>query len=74
MEGSVSVNIRNLAVKCRSKKELYSVLQSDCEVYMPPIEFANADYWRGIVTGKIKVIFFAFITQLISMSNKESWR
>ena len=47
------------------------MLQSDCEVYMPPIEFANADYCREIVTGKIKVIFFAFITQLI-MSNKES--
>ena len=56
LENAVSVDLRNLAIKCRSKKEFYVILQSDCGVYMPPIEFKNADYWRRIVTGKTKVV------------------
>ena len=57
-EDAVSVDLRNLAIKCRSEKELYVILQSDWGVSMPPIEFANADYWRRIVTGKAKVVHF----------------
>ena len=56
LENAVSVDLSNQAIKCWSKKELYVILQSDCGVYMPPIEFANADYWRRIVTGKAKVV------------------
>ena len=57
MEEITQIDLSKLAVKARSKRELYEVLLSDCGVYMPPIQFANADYVRGVVTGLIKVRF-----------------
>ena len=55
MERSFSLDLNQVSIKCRSKKELYDVLVSDWGIYMPPIQFANSDYVRGIITGKIKV-------------------
>ena len=56
MEQSVPVSLQELAVKCMSKKELYDLLCTSCDVYLPPIQFANASYVRGIVTGELNVI------------------
>ena len=61
MEEIDPIDLSKLAVKARSKKELYDVLLSDCGIYMPPIQFANADYVRGVVTGLIKVGFIVAI-------------
>ena len=42
-------------MKASPKRELYLVLLNDWKVYMPPIQDANAEYVRGILTWKIKV-------------------
>ena len=57
MERSVSLDLKQVSIKCRSKKELYDLLVSDWGIYLPPIQFANSSYVRGIVTGEIKVRF-----------------
>ena len=31
---------------------------NDCDVYLPPIQFTNAQYIRGVVSGKISVSSF----------------
>ena len=49
MENRMSVDLRNYSIQCQYKKELYVIFQSDCEIYVPPVEFANAVYWRRIV-------------------------
>ena len=55
MEQLAPLNLGNLALKCKSKKEMYDVLLNDCGVYLPPIEYANASYIRNIMTGKVDV-------------------
>ena len=55
MEDKVPINLKQLAVKWRSKKELYDILTYDWKVHMPPIEDANANYVRGVITGVTKV-------------------
>ena len=35
MVGISPIDLNRLAIKARSKKELYDVLQSDCGIYMP---------------------------------------
>ena len=55
MESKVTVNLKNVAVRWKSKKELYTFLASDCGVYMPPIKDANASDVNGVVSGEIKV-------------------
>ena len=54
MEQLDPLNPGNLALKCKSKKEMYDTL-NDCGVYLPPIEYANASYIRNIMTGKADV-------------------
>ena len=33
------------------------LLATDCDVYMPPIQFANIYYARSIVKGEAKVVY-----------------
>ena len=56
MEESTEVNLRKVWVKWRSKKELFDFLSTDWDVFLPPIQYANASYVRGIVTGQLQVI------------------
>ena len=58
MEQNIPVNVNELAIKCKSKKELYDVMLNDCEFFLPLIQYANAAYMRGILFGKILVIIF----------------
>ena len=37
---------------------------NDCDVYLPPIQFANVPYMRGVVSGKISVSSFLFMNVL----------
>ena len=50
MEELKQINLKDLSIKYKSKKELY-----DCELYLPPVQYDNAKYIRIIVTGKTKV-------------------
>ena len=54
-----------MALKWRSKKEMYDVLMNDCGVYLPPIEYANGSNIRNIMTGKTKVRKWLFTTYLL---------
>ena len=55
MERLIPLNIKAMALKWRSEKEMDDVFKNDCGVYLPPIEYANASYIWNIITGKTKV-------------------
>ena len=55
MERTEEINLRQLALKCCSKKEVYNVLLTDYEVYLPPIQFVNSGYIKGVLRGTINV-------------------
>ena len=55
MKRRETVNLKELALKCRSKKEVYNVLLFDWDVYLPPIQSANSSYIRGVVRGTVNV-------------------
>ena len=57
MEQTVALDLKQVSIKCKSKKELYEILASDWGIYMPPIQFANCGYVRVVVTGEVKVRF-----------------
>ena len=62
MDSCMSFDLKQLSLKCQSKKELYSLLATDGNIYLPPIKDTNAGYVRGVVTGTIMVRFlFDFI-------------
>ena len=37
---------------------MYDLLATDANVYMPPIQFVNIYYVRGIVKRDVKVMYF----------------
>ena len=55
MEQSGILNLNELSIKWKSKKELYDVMLNDCDVLLPPIRYANAAYMRGVISGKVLV-------------------
>ena len=70
MEQKVSLDISQVSIKCKFKKELYEILVADWGIYMPPIQFANSGYVRGVITGEVKVRFeltFKFSTLVYKM-------
>ena len=46
------VNIRQISIRARSKKELYRLLQLEADVYLPPIQLANRKYIADIISGR----------------------
>ena len=60
MDQNDQINLQDLAVKCQSKKELYSVLYNNWDAYLPPLQFANSSYVRGVVTGELRYFFNLF--------------
>ena len=36
---------------------MYDLIATD-DVYMPPFQFANIYYVRGVVKGEVKVVYF----------------
>ena len=46
----VPASLKALAIKCRSKKELCTVLMNDRSVFISPIQDANAAYVREVVS------------------------
>ena len=51
MEANEELTILDIALKCRSKKELYSVLTTKGNIYLPPLADCNQNYLRGIWNG-----------------------
>ena len=52
MESSSSFTIKNLAVKCKSKTEIYNLLIRDGNIYLPPKQDATQNYFRDLIQGK----------------------
>ena len=67
MSSKVWLELNQLSIKWRSKKELYDVLASDWGIYMPPIQYANSNYVSGVITGDIKVRINSKSIMLYSM-------
>ena len=43
------LNIRELSVKCQSKKDMYKILQIEGGIYLPPIQQADHIFVAQIV-------------------------
>ena len=56
MEQRASITISDIAIKARSKKEVYNVLTVEGELYLPPIVDTTQKYLKEILTGKKKYL------------------
>ena len=63
-------NVNELAIKCKSKMDVYDVILNDCDVYLPPIQFANAEYIRAVISGKILVSLTLFTNTFLACKQK----
>ena len=60
MEPKEDLTCQLIGLKAKSKKEMYRLLVTEANVYLPPIREANYLYIRGILTGEKKVIVCPF--------------
>ena len=51
----IKMNVNEIALHAKSKKELYRLLQLEGNIYLPPLEQANHKYISDILSGKKKV-------------------
>ena len=51
------LTLPEIAIKARSKKEVYYVLSAEGGIYLPPIMDANSSYLKDIVRGKKKFLY-----------------
>ena len=51
MEGDTDFTIIDLAAKCRSKSEVYHILATEGEVYLPLMQDVTQKYLRDILRG-----------------------
>ena len=58
MDINQDLKVQMYGLKAKSKKEMYRLLVTDGKLYLPPIEFANHQYIRAILTGKKSVSFW----------------
>ena len=49
------ITVLDLGIKARSKREVYRLLSTDGDVYLPPEKEANYDYLASILRGDKKV-------------------
>ena len=52
MEASSSFTIKYLAVKCKSKTEIYNILIRDGNIYLPPKQDTTQKYLRDLIQVK----------------------
>ena len=55
MESNNNLTVDMVGLKAKSKREMYLLLSTDAQIYLPPLKEANYLYIRGILTGKKKV-------------------
>ena len=60
-----SLNVKELSVKCQSKKDMYRILQIDGGVYLPTISQSDHKFIAQIVTGDKKASFLTNIMFLV---------
>ena len=61
MEGSVSINLLDLGSKARSKGELYKLLTSDANLYLPPYKECTIEFITDYLEGKKKVLDYVVL-------------
>jgi hypothetical protein len=49
------IHTREMSQLFKSKKEIYTVLMSEGQLYLPPFEDCTIDYMRDIFNGRKKV-------------------
>ena len=54
MERYEEIGINNLAIKARSKKEVYSLLVTEGGIYLPPLADSNYKYISQVIVGEKK--------------------
>lgn len=47
-------NVNDVGVKCRSKREVYTVLTTEGGLYLPPMQDATQKYLRALMLGEKK--------------------
>ena len=52
------ITINDISLKAKSKKEVYPVLTTEGGLYLPPIEDANINYLKGIITWQKKFLYW----------------
>ena len=52
MEASSIFTIKNLALKCKIKTEIYNLLIRDGNIFLPPKQDATQKYFRDLIQGK----------------------
>ena len=55
-ENMSSIDVREMALTCTTKSEVYKVLTLTGNVYLPPIQQVNSDFIRDILWGEKLVI------------------
>ena len=55
-ENMSSIDVREMALTCTTKSEVYKVLTLTVNVYPPPIQQVNSDFIRDILWGEKLVI------------------
>ena len=50
------VNLNDIPIRARSKKEVYLVLTAEGGLYLPPILDSNESYLKGIMNGTKKIL------------------
>ena len=58
MESENRLSVDLIGLKAKSKREMYQLLPTDGNIYLPPLKEANYIYIRGILTGTKKVSVF----------------
>ena len=49
------INLKQISMRARTKKEIFRILQLERDIYLPPIAQSNRKYIAGVLLGKIKI-------------------
>ena len=52
---SQRINLKQISMRARTKKEIFRILHLEGDIYLPPIAQSNRKYIAGVLSGKIKV-------------------
>ena len=58
------VDVREMALKCTTKAEVYKVLVTSGSIYLPPVDQTNGDFIRDILSGD-KLVRHKFIFKYV---------
>ena len=64
-----SIDVREMALKCTTKSEVYKVLTTTGEIYLPPVDQINWDFIRDLLSGDKLVSFYESPLKYIDGNN-----